>query len=432
MGKVNYLMRSSRYLILSILGLRANREISQTTTLSPEFLVFPVTYRCNLSCKSCSCPEQAREVGEMDIEGIKKCLKYLKINSQAVVKKVNLTGGELFLRKDVDEIIEQLVHIGASDIGISSNGLNVNKTCETFEELLKKFPHINWGIQLSLDGPEKIHNLIRGNPKAYKSVLTAINQLLELRNKYEFTLSTNYTISQENIAYVRDFSAWMDLNYGNSIGRDYTFSIYSNLYINSQKAQISEQFNKKEYLENLYKVGIWLFREKGDLFAYDIALMTKGFKRFTPCSFQDQGYFLEPNGNLYKCSVYKESFIDSALEDNTISHDSAFNAYKRISHNCSTCFNNCGNYLSSHGYYDLLTSEYIRSRDRIYLASPTYEFLAPYIFHRCGISYTKFSGEHIGVNDAILFIKGSKYDDLINRNYYDSRFISIPRGALIE
>lgn len=403
--------------------------VTHNHAFTPGFLVFPVTYRCNLHCKSCFCPDQAINMGELDLTQINTCLKSLSTNLKYPIEHINLTGGELFLRNDIIEIVKCLSSFGAKTIGISTNGLDVEKTCSTFESLLEGFQDISWAIQVSLDGREEIHNIIRGNKSAFKSTLSSLNRLLSLKKRHSFGLGTNMTISKENIGYVKEFYQWINSEYGDSISRDYTFSVNSNLYISSQDSGISDQFDNEEYLKDLREISTWLYREKGDLFALDVCLITLGYERFTPCVFQDEGYFLGPNGSIFKCSLYKESFIYSAFNKHSLEIDEAKKAFENISDKCKTCLNNCGNYIRSKGYFDFIRSDYVRTREKRYFACPSWDVFTPLILRKTGIDFIQYEGHAIEDNDIILLTEDPLFNDLIDSRYYDLRYISIPHGV---
>ena len=428
-------LRSFKQSISKTIGLarRINAVLSPVSlqpeiTFSPKFLVFPVTYRCNLRCKTCFCADQSKEIGELTLSQINACLRSLSKNLRFPLENINLTGGELFLRDDIVEIVRSLPSYGARIIGISTNGLNVKKLCDTFELLLNEFPYIKWAIQVSLDGPEEIHNSIRGNKKSFKSAMLSLEFLLKLKRKYSFDLSTNMTISKENIHSVKVFYQWLQAKWGNHFPRGYTFSVDSNLYISSQNSEIKNQFKDEEYLKALREVGTWLYREKDDLFALDVALMTLGYDRFTPCVFQDEGYFLEPNGNIYKCSVYRESFIGSGLKERPFETVEAYRAFNNISDKCTTCFNNCGNYIRSKGYLDFIGSEYVQTRKKIFLAYCGWDILTPLVLRKMGVDFIKYKGQSLGDNDLLLLVRGSKLEEVIYPHYYDLRYFLIPVG----
>lgn len=400
--------------------------------LRPHFLVFPLTYRCNLKCNSCSCPGQAAEIGELDLPQIEKCLSNFSSGKRSALEIINLTGGEPFLREDLISVAGLLAEYGAHQVGISSNGLLVEKTVSTFKALLKTYPELAWSIQLSVDGPESVHNSIRGNSKSFSAVLKTVDRLLKLRERYDFGLSTNLTISKENISSLKDYEKFMEERFGKRLGRQYTFAVDSDLYINSEKAIIHDQFRDQEYLIALRKVALWLYREKGNLFALDVYLMSRGYRRFTPCAFQGGGYFLEPTGDIYKCSVSRQALIGSALASRGFSPGAAAASLEKIREECFFCANNCGNNLRSAGIYDFLRSEFVKKSKRIYLASGFGDVFTARALRKIGLEVTSYSGQPINDDEMIFYVKGSKYYQELHKRVNDHNIHILPMGLLNE
>ena len=125
---------------------------------------FSVTDRCDLTCKYCiqvfDIHKQGRVIEEMTIDQIKKTLD----NFRSIgVERINFSGGEPFLREDIDEIIKDARMRGFT-CTITTNGTFVSK----HRKILK---HIDLLI-VSLDGQEKTHNWLKGDGTYSKVVQT--------------------------------------------------------------------------------------------------------------------------------------------------------------------------------------------------------------------------------------------------------------------
>lgn len=77
-----------------------------TKRIALDELIFFVTYNCNFRCKTCFYVEvmddsKADKYKELSIEEINKISKFLRS-----ISKLLLSGGEPFLREDLDEIYE--------------------------------------------------------------------------------------------------------------------------------------------------------------------------------------------------------------------------------------------------------------------------------------------------------------------------------------
>lgn len=109
---------------------------------------------------------------------------------------VNVTGGEPFLRKDIFQILEE-ISLQGFQIYLLTNGVLING------EIGKKLSAIGVkDVQVSLEGPEEIHEMIRGKGNfslALKGVETLINGGI--------TVTLNLTLSTLNAHYFKDMVA---------------------------------------------------------------------------------------------------------------------------------------------------------------------------------------------------------------------------------
>ncbi len=108
----------------------------------------------------------------------------------------NVTGGEPFLHQDIFKILEEIKR-KEFDIYILSNGTLIDK--ERAKRLLDLAVK---GVQVSIEGPENVHESIRGKGSFYSS-LEGIQNLLEAGIK----VTLNVTLSEINADYFMDIVA---------------------------------------------------------------------------------------------------------------------------------------------------------------------------------------------------------------------------------
>ncbi len=108
-----------------------------------------LTSRCNSRCRYCRFDRLAAP----DFWTTDALLKVLGEMRAAGTRRVQFTGGEPMLREDVGVILERAKSLGMFT-GISTNGFQVP---ERVEELLPADI-----VQVSHDGPEEIHDYLRG------------------------------------------------------------------------------------------------------------------------------------------------------------------------------------------------------------------------------------------------------------------------------
>lgn len=142
-----------------------------------------ITNRCNLRCQYCKTwSDNSEELTTNQIFSIIDALQ--KAGTQRTV----FTGGEPLLRDDIGDIVDYAFQKGICST-IYSNGLLVSKKIDKLKNL-KAF-------RLSLDGPEEIHDFIRGNG-SFKKVMEAVKIV---KNK-DMRVMLCTVLSKYNLEYI--------------------------------------------------------------------------------------------------------------------------------------------------------------------------------------------------------------------------------------
>ncbi len=129
---------------------------------TPLIVGWAITTRCNKSCAYCDI--RNIKAKELDTEHVLALAAEL---SRLGTKIIHFTGGEPLLREDIGTIIDYCSKMGMST-SINSNGSLV-------EQRIKELGNLHL-MGLSLDGPEEVHDSIRGKG-SYKEVITALTLL---------------------------------------------------------------------------------------------------------------------------------------------------------------------------------------------------------------------------------------------------------------
>lgn len=88
-----------------------------------NYLRLSVTDRCNLKCQYCHPPHKIEYMDRSDICSYRELLQVSRVASNLGIEKIRLTGGELFLRRDIDKFISSLHEIeGIKEISLTTNG----------------------------------------------------------------------------------------------------------------------------------------------------------------------------------------------------------------------------------------------------------------------------------------------------------------------
>ncbi len=188
----------------------------------PSYFVFFVTKKCNANCKMCFYKdnmnkENGKELTIYEYDMISKQIKTLNI--------LGISGGEPFLRKDLSEILYIFYkNCKPLVIDLPTNGFFTDIIIKQTEQILTVAKDTTIDIQLSLDGPESIHDEIRGIKGSFNKVKETYNRLLVLRKKYKnlrIKICTVYSHYNQN--YIFELSDIIN-KYFNNIDR-FVFSV---------------------------------------------------------------------------------------------------------------------------------------------------------------------------------------------------------------
>ena len=116
---------------------------------SPIKLQIQLNKTCNFSCKMCYVPQCERDA-QLSLEQIDKLFEECK---NIGVIRINLVGGEIFMRNDIDQIVE-LARKHCLLISCITNGIIPGNRIDEYRELLKKF----YMIQVSCNGIEQSYD----------------------------------------------------------------------------------------------------------------------------------------------------------------------------------------------------------------------------------------------------------------------------------
>jgi len=168
---------------------------------TPKLIVFFVTSQCNALCEHCFLPATSRSKNQdINKENITKVFKTL--NRRV---KIILTGGEPFLRKDLESIIDTLMSLRLTQsIDLLSNGLlsaEIESICGTISKKHKK----PLRLQLSLDGMPSTHDEIRKVKDGFNKVIDTCERMKRLQQKAEnFSFIVSATVMRQNISEIEE------------------------------------------------------------------------------------------------------------------------------------------------------------------------------------------------------------------------------------
>ena len=285
-----------------------------------------LTYRCPMRCKMCNIWEnptdKSKEIQAKDLEILPQ------------LKFINLTGGEPFIREDLEEIVK-VCYTKTPRIVISTSGWYEDRVIE----LAKKFPNI--GIRISIEGLAAKNDELRGREGGFEKGLRTLKKLQEMVLKdigFGCTVSNN---NSKGMLALYELSKSMGLEFATAAFRNsYDFHKDDNHITN--KSEVCKDFEKLVNLqlkENHPKSWFRAFFNMG-LINY-----IEGGKRMLPCEAGTMNFFIDPHGDVYPCNgleskYWKESMgnIHETKDFNTIWNSEQAN---KVREKVRRCPKNC-------------------------------------------------------------------------------------------
>ena len=181
---------------------------------SPIQLTFFLTKRCNARCDFCFYRSDSHisdhSMPELSCDEIKKITA-----SMGRLLWLAFSGGEIFLRDDLVEITRLFYERNKPSIILfPTNGLLTDVIREKIVEILEYCKKSTIVVKLSLDGPESVHDAIRGREGSFQKTMQTYYSLGELIDEYpHFELGINTVFcsaNQDSMGPIIDFVSRLD------------------------------------------------------------------------------------------------------------------------------------------------------------------------------------------------------------------------------
>lgn len=285
-----------------------------------------LTYRCPMRCKMCNIWKfPTDEKDEITVDALKK-LSQLKF--------INLTGGEPFIREDLENIVE-ICYTKTSRIVISTSGWFEDRVIN----LAKKFPKI--GIRISIEGLKEKNDNLRGREGGFEKGIRILNTLKGMGLK---DIGFGITVSNNNSADMLDLyelSKKMNMEFATAAFHN---SFYFHKYDNTITNKDIVIGNFKKLIDLQLKEG----QPKSWFRAYfNMGLINyiEGNKRLLPCEAGTVNFFIDPFGEVYPCNGMEESNWKKSMGNinNYDSFEKLWNSDKadEVRKCVSNCSKNC-------------------------------------------------------------------------------------------
>jgi MoaA/NifB/PqqE/SkfB family radical SAM enzyme len=147
----------------------------------PWYIVISFTERCNSRCRTCLIWKYGKRNtrDELTIDEWKKVIQQLKQK----VFIFGIMGGEPFIRKEVDRFLELICNVNPVIVTISTNGILTERIISILDRISRKFPRIEFYVNISIDEIGKRNDKIRGIKDAFEKSMKTVKELKNLNRK---------------------------------------------------------------------------------------------------------------------------------------------------------------------------------------------------------------------------------------------------------
>ncbi len=268
----------------------------------PFKVIWALTDRCDCRCQACSiwAQRKGREVTPEEVGRVLAQAPY--------VRWVNLTGGEPFLRDDLEQVVEAVVRAlpRLALLDFPTTGQRTERIVEGVRRIAA-LGVPRFFLTLSLEGPPELHDRLRGRPGAFENLCrtwAAVRGLAGVRAYLGLTLSdANAHAVDEALAAVAarvPGTGWRDLHLN-------VFTRSAHYYRNEAAGLGPPAAGPGSAVRRL------LARRTGRLSAVDwieraylerVERHLRTGRSPEPCLSGRASVFLAADGSVYPCTVY--------------------------------------------------------------------------------------------------------------------------------
>lgn len=268
--------------------------MATTRAAYPTDVSIITTYRCQMQCKMCDIWENPsdskREIQAKELEMLPN------------FKFVNITGGEPFVRRDLEDIVE-VMYQKSPRIVISTSGWHTDRIIKMAE----RFPNI--GIRVSIEGLSQKNDDLRGRDGSFDRAMRLLLTLKEMGIK---DIGYGCTVSNKN----SEDMLWL-YKLSRELGMEFaTASFHNSYYFHKDDNAIT---NKEEVINNFRKLMEELLKDNNPkswyraFFNLGLINYIREQPRMLPCEAGTANFFIEPYGDVYPCNGLEDRYWKESM-----------------------------------------------------------------------------------------------------------------------
>jgi len=273
--------------------------------IDPYKLTLAITYQCNSRCQNCGIWK--KKIGdELSLEEIDKIFSQYRKSIW-----VDLTGGEIFLRKDIFEIVKTIKQRSKNLylLHFPTNGLMPDLIFDKVQKI-SNLKIKNIVVSVSLDGPKFLHDNLRGVTGNFEKAIQTFQLLKTLKNIKVFF---GFTASKYNAGRLKDTFQTLKKEIPNLSWKDFHVNIahtsknyYNNedLDIKSNKDNLIKEISEYQNLRK-FKISPISFIE--NIYLKLIPQYLQSNQIPLPCKSISTSVFIDPQGKVFPCTMMNET-----------------------------------------------------------------------------------------------------------------------------
>lgn len=315
----------------------------------PYKITMCLTYWCNFKCKTCNI-WQKKPKDEMTLTDYEN---FFKKNNK--FSWIDLTGGEIFLRKDIKELILMITKNCKNlfELHFPTNASMGPKVIDTVSEVLKDYKQ-NFVVTISLDGNEEKHNEIRGFPGSYRKCIELYKKLKLIEKKHKkFRVYFGFTLSIFNINDFDDMFKQLKIELPDISYKDVHMNIFHNSDHYYGNSKIENPGEKMIHEVNRFRALRGPPKNPIELLEHSYLQHVEGFIKTgkTPivCEALSSSCFIDSWGDVYPCIIYNKkvgNILKGDLRDIWAKKEARELRTQIKKKNCPNCWTPCEAYQS--------------------------------------------------------------------------------------
>lgn len=266
---------------------------------SPYKLTFSITDRCNSKCKTCNIWKKDPE-GELSLRELEKIF-----NKATNISWLDITGGEIFLRRDIEEVFE-VIEENCNNLYLlhfPTNGLLTDKIVEISKKI-DDYDIPKFIVSVSLDGPKELHDKIRGVEGSFEKAIDTYNGLKKGGVEVYFGM----TLSQYNAGKLRETLRALEDKAMGFKRNEIHLNLYhqSDHYYSNQSIDLKQLKYDIELAQKLKGTSLEPVQHLEQKFLKGASEYIQKKKMPVECKALKASCFIDPKGQVYPCSVYDQ------------------------------------------------------------------------------------------------------------------------------